>query len=473
MKRILIILLACLMIIPAFVGCNTSGNQGSSDTTDSGSNSSDAGNGENNGDTALTELSLIENGATSYKIIRSQNAKDYVISAMTDFRNAVKEKYGVTFSPSDDWVQGIKGDQTYESADPEILIGETNRKESQEVLATLKRGEYKVCVVGNKLVMIGYNDYLTSLAVKDFMEKELAAADSEKLSVDASFNYTAKNQVETLGDSDATLRIMTFNVLGKSEEYMARIHVILKTIETHSPDIIGFQECNKEQHQNMISILKTKKYDVAYTMHKNSSTYVYTPILYRIDKYTLVEAGSEWLDSRYTKTNTKSIGWAVLEDNVTGEKFGVINIHGSLWSNDYDLPDGKTHADMNDLAANVWKEDNIRQMNDRMQAIIKKHGDIGILWTGDFNFNKNHAAYNKATEEYGMHDAEFTATDKRDPGLKTTHPVGKKNDPESGNSIDHIFGNDKITFRLHQVCNEGDEIKGSDHYAVFADVKFN
>ena len=471
MKRILLILLACLMILPVFVGCNT-GTATPADTTEANKSENVSESDEaNTGDTPLTELTLIDGKTVSYKIIRPELSQSYLLEAMTDFRNAVKAKYGVTFSPADDFVKGLASDAAYETEELEILIGATNRKESKEVLATLNRGEYKICVVGNKLVMIGYNDYLTSLAVKDFMENELAAASDEKFTIATSVSRLETNGAETIGNTDATLRIMTFNVLGSGSEYLKRVPVILKTIETHSPDVIGFQECNKDQHNNMLNQLKD--YAIAYKTHKGSSTVVYTPILYRKDKYNLLDAGAEWLDSRYTKTNTKSIGWAVLEDKKTGDKFAVINIHGSLWSNDYDLPDGKTHADMNALAANVWKEDNIRQMYDRMQAILSQYGDIAVLWTGDFNFNKDHAAYKKATEEYKMHEAEVTATDKKDAGLKTTHPVGQKNDPESGKSIDHIFGNSKVTFRLHQVCNEGDEINGSDHYAVFADVKFN
>ena len=65
---------------------------------------------------------------------------------------------------------------------------------------------------------------------------------------------------------------------------------------------------------------------------------------------------------------------------------------------------------------------------------------------------------------------EFSATEERDTGTRTTHKVGSA--PASGSSIDHVFGNDKVTFRVHKICNTADDLKGSDHCPVYADVKF-
>ena len=168
----------------------------------------------------------------------------------------------------------------------------------------------------------------------------------------------------------------------------------------YNPDIVSLQECNKEQHQNLVNqLVILRGYGIATEKHPNSTTYVYTPILYRKDKLELVEASAEWLDSRYTKTNTKSLAWAVFKNIKTEEKFGVVNIHGSLWSDSYVLPDGKTHEEMHALASAEWKPDNIRQVQDRTKDIIEKHGDIAVLWTGDYNFDLTHDAYKKATEE--------------------------------------------------------------------------
>jgi len=470
------------MILPLFVGCDNSSS--GDDTTTEGVPEETTT--EDAADETTTEavpedtepdkeqLVLIESKATEYKLVIAENATHYVTDAANEFASSVNTKYGTTFEICKDTVENLAEGQLFESDAKEILVGATNRKESQDVLATLKDNEYTVRVVGNKLVIVGKNDYLSSLALRDFEEKELADDNAEKLYVDIDFSYVGKNTANTIGDTDATIRVMTFNVYGKEAQYLKRIQDILKIVKKYNPDVVCLQECNKEQHSNFVQMLTVmNNYAVATDKHPNSTTYVYTPILYRKDKLELVDASAEWLDSRYTKTNTKSLAWAVLKTLDTKETFGVVNIHGSLWSDSYVLPEGKTHEDMHAIASAEWKPDNIRQMYDRTNAIIANHGNIPILWTGDYNFDLTHEAYKKATEEYNMHDAGFSATDAIDKDIFTWHPVGSRNDPnETRGSIDHIFGNDKVIFRVHNICDDTDEeVAASDHYAVFADVK--
>ena len=480
MKKFLVFFLACCMLLPVFVGCNNSGTaDNTTTTTPAEETTAEETTAEETTTEEVTEpvepeeekLVLIENGATTYTLVHSQTATHYVTEPLAEFISAVNTKFGVTLTDSDDVVENLGEGQFYESDATEILVGATNRKESQEVLATLKENEYTVCLVNNKLVIVGYNDYLTSLALKDFVANEIETA-TDKLAINPNFSFVSKNTVSTIGDSDATLRIMTLNIRGKEDAYLSRVPLIQGVLNKYKPDVVCFQECPKEMHNNMLRYLTD--YGIAMQTHAGSTTYIYTPILYRKDKLELVEAGSEWLDSRYTKTNTKALAWAVLKDKNTNDIFGVVNIHGSLWSTGYDLPEGKTHEDMFAIADTEWKADNIRQMNDRMNAIKEKHGDIAVLWTGDFNFANDHAAFTKAIEEYLMIDSEASATDSTDPNIKTYHPTGVRNEPEEGGSIDHILGNAKVTFRAHNVCNEtDDEVKCSDHYAVYADVKFN
>jgi hypothetical protein len=115
-------------------------------------------------------LLLVTQGTTDYVIVRPEQCQNYITDAMTDLRKAIESKYGVSIKPQDDWVKGHPKGEAYISEAPEILIGETNRKESMDVLASLQPGEYKVCVSGNKLVLIGTTDYLTGLAVQEFVK---------------------------------------------------------------------------------------------------------------------------------------------------------------------------------------------------------------------------------------------------------------------------------------------------------------
>ena len=53
----------------------------------------------------------------------------------------------------------------------EILIGRTNRPESDEFLRTLKANEYGFAVIGNKLVITGWSDLTINLAMDLFISK--------------------------------------------------------------------------------------------------------------------------------------------------------------------------------------------------------------------------------------------------------------------------------------------------------------
>mgnify|MGYP003299386563 CR=1 FL=1 len=126
-------------------------------------------------------------------------------------RKAVTDKYGVTLKPQDDWVKGLAKGETYTSEAPEILIGETNRPESVEVLASLQPGEYKVCVSGNKLVLIGTTDYLTGLAVQEFVKYVKESAEASELTV--SNDYTV---LKSQDDFNKILMGITMYAMGDS-----------------------------------------------------------------------------------------------------------------------------------------------------------------------------------------------------------------------------------------------------------------
>ncbi len=420
---------------------------------------------------APTELVLAENGATEYKIIRAMKAGATVIDAMQALRAKIKNLYSTDIVPAEDFVKGYSAENPYESADPEILIGNTNRKESQEVLATLEKGEWRICVVGNKLVMIGYTDILTETAVKEFVKAQVKDR-GEKLSVPTDFELSGKIEYTAVGDTDASLRVMTFNVLADSTA-SERATVIADTVSNYEPDVVCFQECNSTHHKNALMLLKKHNYKVALEKHPGTSTYIYTPIVYRTDRLELLDSGVEWNEKRWPYTNTKSIAWAVFRHLETQEVFSVINVHGSLWSTGYDpakMGEGMTHAQLS-AESPYWRQDNVRQMNVRMKELEKTYGEIPSIWTGDFNFNENEIGYKDTVNVYGMSAAEKTATVSKMTGATYHGGIGKAPDSK-GKSIDHIFGNNKVIFRVHYICKSDSEIKASDHCAVFADLKF-
>ena len=187
MKKILALLLCACMLVPMLIACN-----GGSDVADT---SVDTTTAEEIEDNVSSDLVLVADGKTDYIIVRPDKAQTYIIDSMGKLRDAVKAKYNVNISPQDDWVKDLGKDESYVSEANEILIGATNRKESREVLAALNPGEYTVCVKGNKLVILGYTDYLTSIAVEAFISSVVDSADSAKLAVKNDFSVL-KSQVD-------------------------------------------------------------------------------------------------------------------------------------------------------------------------------------------------------------------------------------------------------------------------------------
>ena len=176
MKKITALFLAIIMLLPALAACNGTEDE-VTDTTPVETTV------EETEAPAPTGILLVSGGVTSYVIVRPEECQSFITDAMSDMRKAIDEKYGVKIQPQDDWVKGHPKGEAYISEAPEILIGDTNRKESMEVLASLQPGEYTVCVRGNKLVLIGTTDYLTGLAVAEFTKYVKAAESTAELAV--------------------------------------------------------------------------------------------------------------------------------------------------------------------------------------------------------------------------------------------------------------------------------------------------
>lgn len=107
--------------------------------------------------TVSKDLVVVKDGDSTARVIRSENAaaaSTQVVSA-ADIRVLIQDKTGVAPKIDTDWVK--KG-QEHDHELVEILVGNTDYSESQEVYSQLTYGQYMVKVVGNKLVVAGYSD---------------------------------------------------------------------------------------------------------------------------------------------------------------------------------------------------------------------------------------------------------------------------------------------------------------------------
>lgn len=140
MKKIISSLLALVMLlsVPAFFSCD-SGNL--PEGTDSGSTT-----------TALTTAAE-DTGKldlTGYTLIRPMNATEPEKALYASFYASLKKKTGLKLRFTDDFVR--EGTE-FTEAEYEILLGKTNREESEKALKDLRGSEYTIAVIGKKVVI--------------------------------------------------------------------------------------------------------------------------------------------------------------------------------------------------------------------------------------------------------------------------------------------------------------------------------
>ncbi len=106
-------------------------------------------------------LGLVVDGVCRYTVIRSESASDAVIAAARSLDTYLFHHLKTHIDVKNDFAA---------PRPLEILVGVTNREESQSVLCTLKEEEYTVRRVGDKLVLCGHTDEGTLKAVEWFLK---------------------------------------------------------------------------------------------------------------------------------------------------------------------------------------------------------------------------------------------------------------------------------------------------------------
>lgn len=114
---------------------------------------------------------IAENGQSAYAFVRADDVSDGFKTNFSNFVKDVNAATGVNFSIRTDWIN--PNDKNFTLADPEILVGLTNRAESQSVLASLPGNSYTIRRVGTKIVILGTDDNLTTLAMRAFVSDVL------------------------------------------------------------------------------------------------------------------------------------------------------------------------------------------------------------------------------------------------------------------------------------------------------------
>lgn len=241
-------------------------------------------------------------------------------------------------------------------------------------------------------------------------------------------------------DTGEELIVLDYNVWMHTAGQEGRVKALLNDIEKRNPDLMGLQECT---HEWMAFI--TEKFSAEYGIigegrdGTHTSEDQFNPILYRKDKFTLIDSGTRWLSEtpevKYTKvpdsTYERIFTFAVLEEKATGKQFVFISTH-------FDHEGGQA-----DQAS-------------AMIAYISQFRNMPMLMCGDYNGS----GIEKIMIEHGYLSSETPAAEKVNPGGTMS----------SGIKIDFIFTNGKdITVTYYEVDNDN---PNSDHYPIIVKFKF-
>ena len=111
-------------------------------------------------------VTIAENGASLYRVVRGElfPTSSAEVSSAVQLMTALKDILGKAPSIVTDWE-----DKDANTDIKEILVGKTNRPESEAVYASLQADQYAICVSGNKIVIAGYNDDLLRYATMRFL----------------------------------------------------------------------------------------------------------------------------------------------------------------------------------------------------------------------------------------------------------------------------------------------------------------
>ena len=264
-------------------------------------------------DPTPTELVLIENGQSDFKIIRGENATGYYKDTAIAVHKKLNSIYNAGFSISIDWYNKNTEDP---SRDHEILLFDTNRAESAAALEDLTFEGYLIRVTDCKIVVVGSSPANSNAALyelfdvilpkytkdtrialpigleikKEFSESdfdlEAAIRGGKKVCahIEQIFNYPAKDGF-TAAQGVATDGKYIYTVV-KNASGSSEVDRIVK-VDMETLSIVKESETLPLDHANDMTYDPVRKQLVVVNMYNNLITLIETENLTVTERHTL------------------------------------------------------------------------------------------------------------------------------------------------------------------------------------------
>lgn len=255
------------------------------------------------------------------------------------------------------------------------------------------------------------------------------------------------------------IKVMTYNIrCGYCEDsssvnnWSNRKYLVVYLIKSHHPDLIGLQEAEMFQVNELIEMLDEYDwYGVSREDGKEGGES--TAILYRKKRFTLEEKQTLWLSET---PGLVSKGWDAafkrtitiikLKDIVSSKEFYYFNTH-------FDHLGEVARTESSKLIVN---------------EIGKYDTDYPVILTGDLNYTSSSEGYKIITSK--LFDSKYISKTESVGGNITFNGFG--NDIQPDNKIDFIFVNDKVEVLNHIIdTTTFNGLFPSDHYLVISEIK--
>jgi endonuclease/exonuclease/phosphatase family metal-dependent hydrolase len=273
-----------------------------------------------------------------------------------------------------------------------------------------------------------------------------------------------QNRADTKQEvSNNLIRVMTFNIRydnpGDGENaWFNRKEFVASTIRLHQADVVGVQEALLHQLEDLSEQLP--EFSWTGTGRNADGGGEYSAILYRTDRFEMIETDTFWLsespdvpgsrswDAAYPRIAT----WARLSDKKSNDEVVVLNTHF-------------------DHIGELARVESAKQILDTVPKIAE---GLPIVVMGDLNTTENGEPYTVL--------AESTLSDGRKLLDGFYHSVHGHHGPSStwtgftnivpDRRIDYIFVSDDITVNQHAaLADQSDGLFPSDHLPVLAEIE--
>lgn len=404
------------------------------------------------------DVNLLGESIGAYTIVIPQNASTYEIYAAKLIYEHISSQIGFCLD--------IVTDDTAPT-EREIVIGQTNRASYTPILYS-----YTIKAQGTKLLLQAADLYSCGM-MADYVVSKMLFSKEDIIEL-GQVETISKNVSEELSplqnQSFGNYRILFNNILGNCDQELypvaKRNEMLLEIYKSYNPDVIGLQECsaNSRKYSSIIAGLEAQGYrEVPVT---GCSGNLYTPVLYKADRFELVASGYRLFSLNADKDGSKSLVWAVLRDRTTKETFAVLSTHFTVYGSDTN-------------PVELARVGNATEVLEEIEHIRKTYG-CPVVIGGDLNCNLSSDALKLLAQTGVLAQTAAPVTDH----TKTSHlyPTYSKDldiyvefsSPKqnaSQESIDHIwfFNSQNVSINAYDVCADKYACLSTDHCPLIVD----